>query len=42
MGEYTVTGSGLDCKSSAYGSEGSSPSSPTNDFGAPDYDYIRS
>lgn len=29
MGEYTVTGSGLDCKSSAYGSEGSSPSSPT-------------
>lgn len=30
IGEYSVTGSGLDCKSSALGSAGSSPASPTN------------
>ena len=30
MGVYTVTGSGLDCRSSAYSSGGSSPSAPTN------------
>ena len=29
MGEYTVTGSGADCKSVVLDSEGSSPSSPT-------------
>ena len=29
MGVYTVIGSGLDCKSSAYSSGGSSPSAPT-------------
>ena len=30
IGEYSVTGSGFDCKSSALGSAGSSPASPTN------------
>lgn len=29
MGRYSVAGSGLDCKSSAYSSPGSSPGRPT-------------